>query len=60
MRRLKIAEEERIEPVIKKLALGNGDASDAERVSHASPSYWTGLKRIGRLKGSRPPNDGAA
>ena len=37
MRRLKIAEEERIEPVIKKLALGNGDASDAERASRALP-----------------------
>jgi hypothetical protein len=31
MRRLKIAEEERIEPVIKKLALGNG-------VMRATPS----------------------
>jgi hypothetical protein len=34
-RRLKIAEEEKIEPVIKKLALGNGDAADAERLKLA-------------------------
>jgi hypothetical protein len=34
-RRLKIAEEEKIEPVIKKLAIGNGDASDAERLKLA-------------------------
>jgi hypothetical protein len=31
-RRLKIAEEEKIEPVIKKLRLGKGDAADAKRL----------------------------
>jgi hypothetical protein len=34
-RRLKIAEEEKIEPVVKKLAIGNGDAGDAERLKLA-------------------------
>jgi DNA-binding Lrp family transcriptional regulator len=34
-RRLKIAEEEKIEPVVKKLALGGGDAADAERLKLA-------------------------
>jgi hypothetical protein len=37
-RRLKIAEEENIEPVIKTLAIGNGDAADAERVKLAIAS----------------------
>src|SRR6516162_637549 len=34
-RRMKIAEEEKIEPVIKTLTIGNGDAVDAERVKLA-------------------------
>jgi hypothetical protein len=34
-RRMKIAEEERIEPVIKKLNLGSGDTGDAERLKLA-------------------------
>jgi hypothetical protein len=34
-RRMKIAEEENIEPVVKKLAIGNGKASDAERLKLA-------------------------
>jgi hypothetical protein len=37
-RRMKIAEEEKIEPVIKKLILGKGDAADAERVKLAIAS----------------------
>jgi hypothetical protein len=34
-RRMKIAEEEKIEPVIKTLGIGNGDAADAKRVKLA-------------------------
>ena len=37
-RRLKIAKEEKIEPVIKKLTIGNGEASDAERLKLAIAS----------------------
>jgi hypothetical protein len=35
---LKIAKEEKIEPVIKKLTIGNGEASDAERLKLAIAS----------------------
>ena len=37
-RRLKIAKEEKIEPVLKNLTIGNGDAADAKRLKLAIAS----------------------